>query len=397
MPIRGIVVFFVLCGYSLLYLGNPISPAAEAAKPEAEVVYQGEIVLGASLPLTGELETYGQSAYYGARTRIKLINDAGGVNGKKLVVEWRDNQSDAAKALEDVRELVEKFKVPAIIGPLMSESVLAVRSFAIENKVVIISPMATIDVVEEDDPWVFLVNFRSSDEVDGLIKFQANSFGATTCAIIYDSRYYYSSKMAEMFAKSFVANAGLVLGRESFVDPASGELVYDWALELLSATRPDFIFVPCYALEATELIHAARRLGIRTRLVGSSTWDNQLVFDGSGIRLEGTCFSSGLFEQSFNFRPFQVFFTAMEQAGMDNPDAGAACAFDSVSILISALANGESPEDIQAGILKIKRMPLATGRTTMSPDGEAIKPVLIRMVERSDGQLKPVYAERYDP
>ncbi len=187
-----------------------------------------------------------------------------------------------------------------------------------------------------------------------------------------------------------------MVGSEPFGE-AGDKQDYLTPLKSLAEKKPDFIFAASYALEAIELMHAARDGGVGTRFVGPDTWDNQLVFDGSGTRLIGTCVASALYERAFSYRPFQTFFTAMEQAGMDNPDAQAACAYDAVRLLAKALESGETPERIRRGLLGIKRMSLATGRISISPEGDAIKPVLIRVIERSHGQLIPVYAERYDP
>lgn len=364
----------------------------EPAPPRLE----GQIVLGATFPLTGHLETYGQSAYYGAETRVRLINESGGVNGKRLVLEWRDNRSDPVQAARDVRELVEKHGAPAILGPLLSDATMAARPVADRLGVVLMTPMATMDAVTRDTPWVFRSCFTNSAQADGLIRFQMEKYGAKKMGILYDSSHASSLELANIFYDNFTGRDGECVGKLSFIGPG-GEKDYKTPLRELARENPDFIFAPSYALEATEIIRAAREFDVSIRFCGPDTWDNELVFDASGSRLTGSSFASTLFEQTFSYRPFRIFFDAMEQAGMDNPDAPAACAYDAVTLLATALANGETPEKIREGLLQVKRMPLATGRVTINADGDAVKPVLIRVVEQSRGRLLPVYAERYDP
>lgn len=223
-----------------------------------------------------------------------------------------------------------------------------------------------------------------------------NSYGAKSCGILYDSRHAFSIELAQTFQRKFREKGGRVVGLLSFIGE-KGEKGYDGPLQTLADEKPDFIFAPCYALEVTELIRAAKNLGVTTRFCGSDTWDSELVFDGSGLRLTGSSFASSLFEQAFNYRPFQVFFNAMEQAGMDNPDAPAACAYDAVSLLAAALKTGETSDDIRKGLLAVRRLSLATGRVTITPEGDTMKPILIRIVERKGGRLLPVFAARYDP
>ena len=388
MTIRIRHAIFVLGIFSWV----AVSLSARAGSGE----FTGRIVLGATFPLTGGFETYGQSAYYGAATAVKLINAAGGVNGKELVIEWRDNRSDPEQSARDIEELTEKFKAPAILGPLLSESCMAIRPLAEKLKVVIMSPLATIDAATRDTEWIFRACFTNSAEANGLIAFQMNSYGAKSCGVIFDSAYAFSVELADIFAERFQKQGGRMVGIYS-LRAAGGEKDYATPLKALATEAPDFIFAPCYALEATEVIRAARELGIATRFCGSDTWDNEMVFDASGTRLAGTSFASSLFEQAFSYRPFQTFFTAMEQAGMDNPDAQAACAYDAVYILARALEKGETPEAIRQGLTEVKRLPLATGRITILPSGDTLKSVLVRVVERRGGRLIPVYGERYDP
>ena len=380
-----------------LHIAAPILVLAVAGiAPGGDGAFRGEIRIGATLPLTGELDAYGQSAYYGVMTSVKVINSAGGINGKRLEVEWRDNRSDPRQSIRDIEELVGKFKVPAVIGPLFSDSIASVIPVAERLGVVVISPMATMDAITRERPWVFRAGFSNSDQVNALVRFQMEKYGAATCGILYNPRFNFSRELSAVFEHRFAAAGGRVVGRHPFVDE-KGKKDYETPLKRLAADNPDFIFAPCVALEATELIRTAKALGIRTRFSGSHTWDIELVFDATGSRLVGTSFTSALFEQGFSYRPFRAFFDAMLQAGMDNPDAEAALAYDSVVLLAEALKKGETPEAVRQALLAIRNLPLATGRTTIGERGETRKPVLIRVVERRNGRLIPVYAERYDP
>ncbi|MCC8164776.1 MAG: ABC transporter substrate-binding protein [Planctomycetes bacterium] len=360
-----------------------------------ETGFTGTVVLGATFPRTGELEYYGLSAFYGANTAVRMINARGGVNGKELVLEWRDNGSDAEQARRDIEELVRDRKVPAVIGPLLSDSAMAVRDTARELGVVILSPMSTIDALPEPDPWVFRSVFSNSAEAVALTRFQQEKFGFRSCAILYDSNHRVGLDMAETFGRTFTEAGGRVTGTHT-IRAADGGLDFSAALEEIATTRPDFIFAPMYGVEALSLILALRDRGIDTPVCGNNTWDNEVVFDGAGTRLVGTSFASVLFERAAT-RQFREFFTAMEAAGMENPDASAACAYDAVMLLAKALETGESAEEIRTGLLAVRNFNLATGRITITPDGDTRKPVLVRMVERQGWRLMPVYAERYDP
>ncbi|MDR2391713.1 MAG: ABC transporter substrate-binding protein [Planctomycetota bacterium] len=358
--------------------------------------FSGEVVVGATFSLTGFFDYYGQSSYYGAITRVKQINEAGGINGKKLVIEWRDNRGDPKKAARDVEELVGKFSVSAIIGPLYSNSVIAVNPVATRLGVPIVTPLADINMDAVSYPWVFRISSSNTSQVTALVNFQIEKYGSKTCAIIYDGSDISCSEYAKVFHEKFTARGGTVIGGLSFMT-VDGKKDYETPLRTLSEMKPDFIFAPCYASEATELIYTSHSMGFTNRFCGPELWDNELLFIGAGVGLVGSCFASALLEESFRYRPLQTFISAIREAGMDEPDAQAASAYDAVSMLAVAMENGEYPEMVRESLSNMKNMNMVTGRATMDENHNVIKPVLIRVVERKGDRLVPVYADRYDP
>lgn len=375
---------------AVLAFARAAAPAGDA--PE----FAGEIVIGATFPLSGDLESYGQSAYYGANARVRLVNAEGGVRGKRLVLEWRDNRSDPQQAARDIEDLVTSRGVAAVLGPLDTEALVAADPVIRRLGVVSVSPLTSAESAGRDNPWIFRTGFTNTAISNGVARFQIEGYGARTCSILYDPRYIFTRELADEFAEVFARRGGRVLAKVPF-GGADGAFDYATPLKALAAENPDFIFVPSYAAQAAELIHAARDLGIGVPFSGPHTWDVEILFDSAGSRLAGSSFASALFEQEFKYKPFQTFFNAMEEAGMDNPDALAACAYDAVSLLALALQTGERPEDIRRGFQRMRRVALATGRTTITADRGAEKTVIIRIVERRDGHLVPVYAARYDP
>lgn len=383
--------------HCLLFIG--FTAAAAAGETDQETNSQeftGEIVVGATFPLTGRLDYYGQSAYLGANTRIRMINAQGGINGKRLVAIWRDNKSDTRQAVADATELIDKYGVSAIIGPLFSDAALAVSDLARERKVVFICPTASADTSARDQGWIFRAVYNNSWETKGITMFQVQNFGARSCAVLYDPRYEFSVEMTHQFERAFRATGGKVVGTLSIID-YYGKKDYTGPLKKLAAYSPDFIFAPMYGIEAVELIHAARDANIGIRFAAPITWDTELVYDASGRRLAGTAIVSLLFEKTYRYRPFQEFHKALEHAGMDVPDATAAAAYDGVSLLVEGLKNGETSEAIRAGIQAVHNFPLATGIATMLSNGGLKKPLIVRFVEERNGRMMPIFAERYDP
>ncbi len=103
-----------------------------------------EIRFGALLPLTGDLSSAGEASQIALQIAVKDVNQylfsIGSEITVKLIIE--DTKTDTAVALEKLKRLKEK-DVGIVIGPQSSAEVKAVREYAEENDILLISPSST--------------------------------------------------------------------------------------------------------------------------------------------------------------------------------------------------------------------------------------------------------------
>src|SRR5713101_6294817 len=102
------------------------------AKEYGPGVTDTEIKLGTTSPYSGPASAYGvfgqtQSAYF------QMINDQGGINGRKVNLISLDNAYSPPKALEQTRKLVESDEVFAIAGFLGTAPNVAVQKYLNSN------------------------------------------------------------------------------------------------------------------------------------------------------------------------------------------------------------------------------------------------------------------------
>jgi len=57
---------------------------------------QSPIVIGASTPLTGPVSHYGQHARWGAEMAVAEANAKGGIDGRKIEIDFQDNRCNPA-------------------------------------------------------------------------------------------------------------------------------------------------------------------------------------------------------------------------------------------------------------------------------------------------------------
>ena len=107
------------------------SPAIAANEP---------LRIGFLPALTGPSSSTGVGMNRGTELAVKEINDAGGINGRKIELIVRDTQSDATKAVNAIAELTHRQKVHVVWGPLNSGETLAATPLCARDGIPMIQP-----------------------------------------------------------------------------------------------------------------------------------------------------------------------------------------------------------------------------------------------------------------
>ena len=130
----------------LLLAAAAISALAGAEPASAAGVTDTEIRVGNIMPYTGPLAAFAtigkaEAAYF------DMINERGGINGRKIKFISVDDSSNPTTALEETRDLVEQQDVRFMFGSFGTPSNLAVRAYLNEKKV------PQLFVASGDEEW----------------------------------------------------------------------------------------------------------------------------------------------------------------------------------------------------------------------------------------------------
>jgi branched-chain amino acid transport system substrate-binding protein len=91
---------------------------ATAASAQTRSVTPTEVTFGMHTDLSGVAATYGVSSSNGVKMRFDEINEAGGINGRKLKVIIEDQGYQVPKAVQACNKLINRDKVFAFVAPL---------------------------------------------------------------------------------------------------------------------------------------------------------------------------------------------------------------------------------------------------------------------------------------
>ena len=124
-----------------------------------------EIKLGQTSPFSGAASAYSviaktQAAYF------KMVNDKGGVNGRKITLITLDDAYSPPKTVEQTRKLVEQEEVAAILNPLGTPTGLSVRKYLNDKKVPQLFVGAGATLWGDYEHYPFSIGFQPSYQAE---------------------------------------------------------------------------------------------------------------------------------------------------------------------------------------------------------------------------------------
>jgi ABC-type branched-subunit amino acid transport system substrate-binding protein len=133
-------------------------PARAANAPG---VSDTEIKIGQTMPYSGPASAYGvvgraEAAYF------RMINENGGVNGRKINLVSVDDGYSPPKTVEQTRRLVEQEGLAFIFGSLGDPTQLAVRQYLNDNKIPQLFVAAIADSVADPEHYPWTVPLHSA-------------------------------------------------------------------------------------------------------------------------------------------------------------------------------------------------------------------------------------------
>lgn len=191
----------------------------------------------------------------GMELAISQINDAGGINGKKLELIIRDDNSNTGDAVRAVEELLARDKVDVLTGTFLSNIGLAVTDYAKHKKVFFLAsePLTDKIVWADGNHYTFRLRASTYMQVAMLIP-EAVKLNKKRWAVVYPNYEYGQSAVAtfKTLLKAaqpdveFVAEQATPLGK---VDAGN-------VIQALADAKPDAVFNVLFAADLAKLVRA---------------------------------------------------------------------------------------------------------------------------------------------
>src|SRR5271163_1893900 len=138
---------------AMLALACAATPAL-AQKQYGPGVTDTEIKIGTTTPYSGPASAYSAGAI-SATAYFAMVNDQGGVNGRKINYVSLDDAYSPPKTVEQIRRLIESEEVLFLVNPVGTATNMAVLKYVNQKKVphLFIGTGATVFNDPEHYPW----------------------------------------------------------------------------------------------------------------------------------------------------------------------------------------------------------------------------------------------------
>jgi branched-chain amino acid transport system substrate-binding protein len=367
--------------------------SAQNAATTAPQPTTGPLVIGGVGALTGPEAHFGGESQNGAQLAVEEANAAGGVQGRQLVLRSYDSQSRPEEAANAMTRLVTQDRALFVVGENQSSLSLAMAPAAAQGQVPMIAPSSTNPrVTTEGGPYVFRVCFTDTFQGELLARYARENLKAERVAMLVDQKSAYSVGLAKVFGTRFGALGGKIVAEEAY---AKGDSDFRSQLTRAKAARPEVLFIPGYYSDVGPMARQARELGMSARLLGADGWDSGgRLGQLGGSAVEGALYSTHFASDNPGGR-VQEFIKKYQARFGHVPDALGALGYDAARVGIDALrrSGGVGGPALREQIARTRDFDGITGRITLGPDRDAVKPAII--VKLHDGE--PVFAAEVSP
>lgn len=341
-----------------------------------------EVKIGINYELSGAVATYGEASVDGILMAFDEINEAGGINGMKIVPVKVDNKSDAAEATALATRLMTQEGVVACLGPATSGNFMATIPVAMSSKIPVVSASATadegvtVDASGKVNDYVFRLCFNDSFQGVTMANFAANNLSAKTAVIIQDNSSDYAKGLAKNFKETFTKAGGTIVAEEGYV---AKDKDFNAILTSVKGKQFDVIFLPGYYQEAGLIIKQARDLGITQPVLGADGFDSPVLLELAGAAALNDVYFSNHYS-SLDEDPMVKDFIAgfKEKYGAD-PNAFHALGYDLGKYIADSISRAGStdPEAIKDALASTKDFAGVTGTFSMGEDHNPIKSIVV--------------------
>lgn len=336
---------------------------------------KNELVIGAVLPMTGDAAKYGKWTQQGAQLAIDEVNAQDGMNGRRLVLQLQDSQTNPASGTSAFQQIQAAYHPIAVLTTLTSVS-RALIPLAESNRVVLFAN-ATLPGLTDGHQFVFRNISSLASDIPAMVSYAEQSLKKPRVAILWrnDEFGVWGSKE---FARLYTGDGGVVAESVAY-DPKADD--FRTHIEKIARSSPDAVYLLGYS-EVGKIARQAWELGHKWQFLGITTMGDPEASRLAGGALEGAVYTEATFAPSSSDPKIAEFRRKYHDRFGEDPEVWAATFYDAVNLIVAA-SQGKEPtaDNLRNGLLGIRDFPGVSGSTTFLANGDVQKAVQLKTIK----------------
>lgn len=241
------------------------------------------ITIALAGPTTGPVTQYGTMQNTGAEMAAKILNEKGGMNGKKIVTKIYDDACEPKQAASVANQIVND-NVKFVVGHLCSSSTIPAAEIYNEEGIVMITPASTDPALTQKGyTTIFRTIGTDAQSAPTSADYILNVLKPKKIALLHDKQQY-GQGLAEGVAKVL---------KEKGVEPVvfegvtQGQKDFAALITKMKNAGVDFVYWGGYHPELGLIMRQGADQGFKPQYMGADGIDNPDLFAIAGDAADG--------------------------------------------------------------------------------------------------------------
>ena len=367
------VMSLVACGS-----GDTSTPSSSGSGGSSQGQSEDPIKIGFFAPVSAaSAAADGQSAQQSAELAVKLINEAGGINGRTVELVDYDDALDTAEAANIAEKLTTADGVDAVVSGSYSGPTKVAAPICQDAGIVMVSAYAVHPDVVNAGEYVFSQSFPGAVQATAAATFAVEDLGAQRIAIVAVDLDFGKEQSAYFKAKATELGAEIV--SEDYIAMSDNDMTS--VISKIKNENVDLIYMPNYYAHASEVCRQVALQGLDVDILGCEGADSWQLLQTAGEYAEGLYITTNMDRDDPN-ESTQAYIENYRAEYNMEPDMVGASVYDAFEVLFAAMKEvGTDPAAMQEYIANMKDFDTVTGTLMYyTSAGSAVKPVQIQQV-----------------
>lgn len=324
------------------------------------------IKIGAIIFLTGPASDVGKQILQGAQLAEKIINENGGINGRRVKIIFEDSQNTTRGALNAFQKLL--FQDVQVILSTGDIEFRALNEQAERHQIPIVGTVST-GGTNLPNRSSYLLRFSYSDfvQTNAMAKFAIDSLNINNVSVLYPNNAW-GIEARDLFVGQFERYGGNIINA---VEYNMANIVDRNQIISIMDNRNEAIFIKGWGTGFNSAIRQLRENRFNGYFLSDPAMSLSYTIEQTAPANDNSYFTNVYFDTNSDNEIINIFLNRYLQVFDMQPDFWAGFAYDAVFFIARAIEKGEyKKEDIKRNMLLIEDLSGVLGNHSFDENGD---------------------------